>query len=123
MVFYSGAVIVTITSAIHYHPSDKMTFSRTLFNKSIVTVPNKWKGYCYWRNTVFNGKGRMSLKNYFSFYVYNAYYYLFIAKDWGWFRCFNEAFFRDLRNVQMKDLENICLKSIVKYCFFVIIYN
>ena len=89
----SGAVIVTITSAIHYHPSDKMTFSRTLFNKSIVTVPNKWKGYCYWRNTVFNGKGRMSLKNYFSFYVYNAYYYLFIAKDWGWFRCFNEAFF------------------------------
>lgn len=83
----------TILQAVHYHPSDKMEFAHTIFNKQIVKVPNKWRGYCYWRNTIYNYKHSMGLKEFISFYLYNATYLLFYKKSWSWFICFNKAYF------------------------------
>lgn len=83
---------VTILSAIHRHPSDRMTFARSIFGKSIVVVPSKWKGYCYWRNFVYNNKNNMSVKGLVSFYIYNSWYYL-KQRGFSWFLCFNDAFF------------------------------
>lgn len=84
---------VTVMSAIHIHPRDRMKFAKTIFGKQIVDVPNLWKGYCYWRNTIFNFKGVASFRQYLTFYVYNAWYYLMKKRSWKWFCCFNSAYF------------------------------
>ena len=82
----------TILNAIHYHPSDRMEFTHTIFNKEIINVPNKWRGYCFWRNLIYNYKRKMSFKNYVSFFIYNASYLLFYKKSMSWFLCFVDAF-------------------------------
>lgn len=90
---------ITVMEAIHVHPKDRMVMDKSLLGRSIVVVPNLWKGYCFWRNTVFNFKGHASLKQYITFYVYNAWYYLFIKKKWAWFSCFNKAYFSGFKKV------------------------
>lgn len=90
---------VTVMEAIHIHPKDRMSMAKSLLGKPIVKVPNLWKGYCFWRNTVFNFKGHASLKQYITFYVYNAWYYLFVKKNWAWFSCFNKAYFSGFKKV------------------------
>ena len=89
----NGFKPVTIVDAIHVHPKDRMTFASSIFGKKIIVVPNLWKGYCFWRNTVFNFRGRANLKQYLTFYAYNAWYYLIIRHSWKWFSCFNKAYF------------------------------
>lgn len=76
-----------------------MTFAKSLFGKQIVNIPNLWKGYCFWRNSIFNMKGRASIKQYLTFYVYNAWYYLIIKKSWTWFSCFNKAYFSGFKKL------------------------
>ena len=82
----------TITSAIHHHPADRMKVDKTIFGRNVVEVPNKWKGYCYWRNTIYNHHKEMSFRSLIRFYFYNGYYVLAKYKSWSWFKCFNKAF-------------------------------
>lgn len=89
----AGFIPHTVIEAVHVHPSDKLTFGKSVFGKNVVLVPNKWKGYCFWRNTIFNAKGHFSLKNYLSFFFYYGAYYLFIKKSISWFYCFTKAYF------------------------------
>ncbi len=95
----AGFSPITIIDAIHIHPKDRMTFAKSLFGKPIVNIPNLWKGYCFWRNSIFNMKGRASIKQYLTFYVYNAWYYLIIKKSWTWFSCFNKAYFSGFKKL------------------------
>lgn len=88
----AGFIPHTVVTAIHNHPSDKLTFGKSLFGKKIILVPNKWKGYCFWRNTIFNAKGHFNLKNYLSFFFYYGCYYLFKEKKIDWFICFVKAY-------------------------------
>lgn len=88
-----GFIPYTIIKAIHYHPDDKMVFGTSIFGKPIVLVPNKWKGYCFWRNMIFNARGHFTLRNYLSFFIYYGAYYLLIAKSLSWFFCFVRAYF------------------------------
>lgn len=90
---------ITVIEAIHIHPKDRMTTDKSLFGKTIVVVPNLWKGYCFWRNMIFNFKGHASLKQYITFYVYNAWYYLFKKKSWTWFLCFTKAYFSGFKKI------------------------
>ena len=76
-----------------------MCMQTSIMGKQIVDVPNLWKGYCYWRNTIFNFKGIASVKQYLTFYLYNAWYYLMIRRSWKWFRCFNEAYFAGFKSL------------------------
>lgn len=89
----AGFVPYTLLSAFHRHPSDKLVFGKSVFGKQIIIVPNKWKGYCFWRNTIFNAKGHFTFKNYLSFFFYYGGYYLFIEKKIDWFFCFVKAYF------------------------------
>lgn len=89
----TGFKPVTVLDAIHQHPKDRMVFDKSIFGKKIVAVPNLWKGYCFWRNVVYNFKDHASIKQYITFYIYNAWYYLFIKRKWTWFWCFNKAYF------------------------------
>lgn len=95
----SGFKPITVTDAIHVHPKDRMSFASSIFGKKIIAVPNLWKGYCFWRNTIFNFKGRMSPKPYLTFYFYNAWYYLIIKRSWKWFSCFNKAYFSGFKKI------------------------
>lgn len=88
----------TILSAIHFHPSDRMSTVNSLRGRAIIEVPNKWRGYCHWRNTIYNSRGRWNLYEYMRYYILNAYYYLFIKKSLGWFCVFNKAYFSGFKN-------------------------
>ena len=57
----------------------------------------QFSNFC--RNTIFNYKGRASLKEYLTFYIYNAWYYLIIKHKWSWFYCFNKAFFSGFKKI------------------------
>lgn len=94
-----GFIPHTVLSAIHYHPEDKMKVGKSIFGKSVILVPNKWKGYCNWRNTIFNAKGHFAFRQYISYYLYNSYYLLFIKKSWSWFVCFNRAYFSGFKRI------------------------
>lgn len=93
----AGFIPYTILSAYHRHPNDKLVFGKSIFGKQIVLVPNKWKGYCYWRNSIFNAKGHFTLKDYIAFFFYYGGYYLFMEKKIDWFWCFVKAFFSGLK--------------------------
>lgn len=87
--------IVTVTNAIHYHPQERMKFAKSIFGLKIVICPTYWRGYCHFRNTVYNNLMSKSKLRYIKiaiFYIKNVYYYLFIRKDSSWLRCFNDAF-------------------------------
>lgn len=95
----AGFIPYTVVNAKHKHPSDRMKIVKSLMGKRIIEVPNKWKGYCHWRNTIFNSKGRWGLLVYIKYYILVSYYLLFIKKQWSMFCVFNEAFFSGFKNV------------------------
>lgn len=87
---------VTVLNAKHYHPKWKDVFVKSIGGREIVFVPQKWKGYCHYRNTIYNNKGKWSILKLISYYIKHIYYYLFIIKDFSWFLCFNDAYFSGL---------------------------
>lgn len=89
----AGYIPYTVISAVHRHPADRMKTSASLLGKKVTEVPNKWRGYCHWRNAIFNSKGRWKLSSYIKYYIIEAYYLLFKKKDWSLYLVFNEAFF------------------------------
>lgn len=89
----AGFIPFTVVNALHKHPSDRVKIVKSLFGNKIFDAPNEWKGYCHWRNTIFNSKGRWSLYEYLRYYTLVSYYLLFIKRRWAMFRVFNEAFF------------------------------
>lgn len=89
----AGFIPYTVILAVHRHPSDRMNFGKSIFGIEVVEVPNKWRGYCYWRNTVFNHIGRWNLSIYVKYYIIVAYYLLFKKRDFSMFLVFNDAFF------------------------------
>lgn len=89
----------TIISAVHHHPSDRVILAKTLWGRQIVIAPNKWRGYCLWRNTIFNHHKKWSMYGLLSYYINNAWYYLVIKKSWSWYKVFNEAFFSGFKKV------------------------
>ena len=95
----AGFIPHTVVNALHKHPNDKMRIVNSLMGKKIIDVPNKWKGYCHWRNTIFNSKGRWSLYGYIRYYILVSYYLLFIKKRWSMFCVFNDAFFSGFKNI------------------------
>lgn len=48
-----GAVPVTVTPAIHYHPKNKYIFEKTWLG-NFAYVPQKWKAFCMYRNYIYN---------------------------------------------------------------------
>lgn len=95
----AGFIPFTVVNAKHKHPSDRMKIVKSLMGKKIIEVPNKWKGYCHWRNTIFNAKGRWGLLVYIKYYILVSYYLLFIKKQLSMFRVFNEAFFSGFKKI------------------------
>lgn len=89
----------TVISAVHHHPSDRVILVKSLLGRQIVTAPNKWRGYCHWRNMIFNYHKKWSLYALVRYYIFNAWYYLIIKKSWSWYKVFNEAFFSGFKKV------------------------
>ena len=54
----AGFLPVTIASAIHVHPKDRVQFASTLFGRRIIVAPSYWREYCMIRNMIFNLKNR-----------------------------------------------------------------
>lgn len=94
----AGYPMITITSAIHFHPKDRMTLVNSIGKRLVVDVNSKWQGFCYWRNALYIGRKQMNIKDIIRFYIINGYYTLFMKKEKGWFKCFNDAFFAGLRS-------------------------
>ena len=89
----AGFIPYTVTDAFHTHPSDRMKIAKSFMGKEVIEVPNKWKGYCHWRNTIFNSKGRWNIYEYLRYYFLVSYYLIIIKKQLSMFRVFNHAFF------------------------------
>lgn len=92
----AGFTSVTITTAIHYHPQCKNVFKKSLFGRNIVFVPEMWKGYCHYRNKIYNWKKKWKLHNFVMYWITNQYYFIFKIHSWKWFLLFNNAFFDGL---------------------------
>lgn len=91
-----GFIPVTITSAIHIHPKDRMSFAKTLFGRDIIIAPSYWKEYCMIRNRVFNFKhrnGYNAIKLFKQVLIYQMWYYLVKKRDMKGTICCIEAFF------------------------------
>lgn len=91
-----GYTPVTITSAIHIHPKDRMVFAKTLFGKEITIAPSYWKEYCMIRNRVYNFKDREKYNAFRLFkhvFIYQMWYYLIRKKDLNGAICCCQAFF------------------------------
>lgn len=92
----AGFLPVTIASAIHVHPKDRVQFASTLFGRRIIVAPSYWREYCMIRNMIFNLKNRRRyhgvglIKDIF---LYHLPYYLFYKKDIKAAVCCLEAFF------------------------------
>lgn len=84
---------VTDIRAIHYHPQDKYVTAKSLLGKEIVFVPQMWKGYCAYRNHIFNNHSNMSGYKLLKYYILHMYYFMVIKRSWKWMKCFTEAFF------------------------------
>ena len=89
----AGFIPVTDIRAIHYHPQSKDVYAKSLFGKKIVFVPQLWKGYCQYRNTMYNYHSKLTVKAIISYYVIHMYYFLFVIHSFKWVKCFNDAFF------------------------------
>jgi len=94
----AGFIPITVLNSIHYHPKCKVSLKKTLLGHSIVFVPQKWKGYCHYRNFIYNYKHRISLLKLLWYYLKHAYYFIFILRDFSWLTCFTDAYFSGLCN-------------------------
>ena len=95
----AGFIPHTVIDALHSHPSDRMKVTKSFMGKNVIEVPNKWKGYCHWRNAIFNSKGRWKFSSYIKYYIIEAYFLLFKKKDCSLYLVFNEAFFSGFKKI------------------------
>lgn len=89
----AGFEPITDIRAIHYHPKCKDVYKKSMFDRRIVFVPQLWKGYCQYRNFIYNYHGRMALKSLVYYYFLHMYYFVFKIHSWKWVKCFNDAYF------------------------------
>lgn len=45
---------ITVLSALFYHPKDRLALYDSCFHRKVVFVSQKWRGYCYYRNSIYN---------------------------------------------------------------------
>lgn len=95
----AGFIPYTVVNAKHKHPSDRMKIVKSLMGKKTIEMPNKWKGYCHWRNTIFNNKEKWKYTSFFKYYIIEAYYLLFKKKDFSMYLVFNDAFFSGFKRI------------------------
>lgn len=88
-----GFLPVTDVRAVHFHPISKDVYANSIFGTKIVYVPQLWKGYCQYRNTIYNYHDRMSLGGLLKYYMIHMYYFTFKIHSLRWMKCFNDAFF------------------------------
>lgn len=73
----NGFIPVTILSAIHYHPKDRLVMYKDfLGRKRIVYVDSKLRRYCAYRNTAYKIKKYLGLKNIGIYFISNIVFYL-----------------------------------------------
>lgn len=97
---------ITVVKALHFHPKCKHAFVKTIGNRDIFFVPQFWKGYCQYRNVMYNKWHVLPSKNLFSrlydslvYYYLHSYYFVKVKKDLRWQWCFTKAFFAGLFGV------------------------
>lgn len=93
---HAGFRPITVTTAIHLHPKNRMNFANSLFGKRITIATSYWREYCMIRNAVFNNKdgrrfhGLGLVKDVLAIHLY---YYLVLERDLKASACCIEAFF------------------------------
>lgn len=76
-----GFVPMTIISAIHYHPKDRMVLYKDLFGRNtIVYVDSVLRRYCKYRNTAYSLKKYGNVKNVLIFLISYIYYFIINRK-------------------------------------------
>jgi rhamnopyranosyl-N-acetylglucosaminyl-diphospho-decaprenol beta-1,3/1,4-galactofuranosyltransferase len=92
----------TILDALYWHPSKAEYWRKPrgfLERHLPIIPPEKWKAWCMWRNTVFNGRMEWRAKTFAGFYLAQTWYCLFVKKSLSWLVLFNKAFFAGFRKV------------------------
>jgi len=92
----AGFRVVTATSALHCHPKNRQGFEKTLFGQTVIYVKDFWRGYCFFRNQVYNDRlfgGKNKYLRMAGRYVKYMYYFAFVRRSLKWMLCFNDAFF------------------------------
>lgn len=104
----AGFTPVTIISAIHVHPIDRMQYAISFRGKRITIAPSYWREYCMIRNRVFNLKNRGKthgiglIKGILFYYLW---YYVLIKKDMKAAICCIDAFFSGFKNLPDKGFQ------------------
>lgn len=88
----AGFPPITDLRAIHYHPISKDVYETSLGGRKIVFVPQLWKGYCQYRNTIYNYHNTMSFRQLLNYYIIHMYYFVCKIHSLKWIWCFNKAF-------------------------------
>lgn len=92
----AGFTDITVVNAVHFHPKNRMSSEKTLFNQTVITVKDYWRGYCFFRNQVYNDRqfgGKNKYLRMAGRYLKYMYYFICVKRSFKWVSCFNDAFF------------------------------
>lgn len=89
-----GAIPITVTTAIHYHPKNKYIFEKTWLG-NYAYVPQKWKAYCMYRNYIYNFGLTLGKKAFRGFYyrylLLNLIFLVFVKHNFAMTRVLCQA--------------------------------
>lgn len=97
----AGMSPMTVVNAIHYHPKAKDVMVTSYKGSQIVFVSQFWKGYCQYRNVIYNRRfqnytWKQNLRFGIGYFKNHLYYFIFKIHSLKWTWCFIKAFFAGL---------------------------
>lgn len=87
----AGFTPVTVISAIHRHPANRVMTAQSLLGP-IDVAPQMWRCYCRYRNAMYNHREEMSLLGKAYVFINHVWYYLVMKRSWTWTKCYIQAF-------------------------------
>lgn len=94
----AGMPPMTVVNALHYHPKAKDVMVTSCKGTRIVFVNQYWRGYCHYRNFIYNRRfqnytWKQNLRYGIGYLKIHLYYFIFKIHSAKWTWCFLKAFF------------------------------